>query len=213
MFRVVGALVLMVGAVAGVYLGLSRSGGQSTEDGSFDVAAHEMVSPLPATPLPTVDVSGETITIVAQAKAAAAAAEMAQLARRAEEVADRERREKEEAASRSESRLPVPSSCDEYSGNRALGCALLLDAGFGLDQMPCLDKLWTKESGWNERAQNKSSGAYGIPQALPGDKMAKYGSDWKTNPVPQIKWGLAYIEGRYDTPCGAWSFFQAHNWY
>lgn len=108
---------------------------------------------------------------------------------------------------------PVPESCKVYSGNKEIGCTLLLDWGYKLDQMPCLEKIWDHESGWNERAQNPNSGAYGIPQALPGDKMAKYGDDWRTNPVPQIKWGLDYIKGRYDTPCGAWTFFQNNGWY
>jgi hypothetical protein len=99
----------------------------------------------------------------------------------------------------------IPSSCDQYSGSRATGCALMLNAGFKIDQFPCLDKLWKKESGWNYRATNRGSGAYGIPQALPGKKMASAGDDWKTNPATQIKWGLGYIKGRYDSPCGAWS--------
>jgi hypothetical protein len=109
--------------------------------------------------------------------------------------------------------LPVPSSCAQYKGNRAIGCAVLLSVGFGLSQMPCLDQLWAKESGWNERSLNSSSGAYGIPQALPGSKMATAGADWRTNPETQIRWGLGYIKGRYSTPCGAWSFWQAHHWY
>lgn len=108
---------------------------------------------------------------------------------------------------------PIPDSCDEYSGNRAVGCTLLLDAGFSLDQMSCLDNLWSNESGWNERASNPSSGAHGIPQALPGDKMASHGDDWRTNPATQIRWGLSYIDNRYGTPCGAWGHFQSNNWY
>lgn len=100
---------------------------------------------------------------------------------------------------------PIPTSCKEYSGNRATGCALMLDAGFAISQFPCLDKLWTKESGWNHRAKNASSGAYGIPQAYPGSKMSSVASDWQTNPATQIKWGLGYIKGRYSNPCGAWS--------
>jgi hypothetical protein len=104
---------------------------------------------------------------------------------------------------------PIPKSCNEYSGSRAIGCTLTLQAGFGIDQFPCLDKLFKKESGWNYRAENRSSGAYGIPQALPGRKMASAGSDWKTNPATQIKWGLGYIKGRYDTPCGAWAHSEA----
>lgn len=108
---------------------------------------------------------------------------------------------------------PIPSSCSEYSGNRKTGCALMIQAGFGIDQFPCLDKLWKRESGWNSRAENSSSGAYGIPQALPGSKMASEGSDWRTNAATQIKWGLGYIEGRYDSPCGAWSHSESVGWY
>ncbi|MGC5342514.1 tachylectin-related carbohydrate-binding protein [Streptomyces sp. DT24] len=80
-------------------------------------------------------------------------------------------------------------------------------------QWNCLDSLWTHESGWRWNAQNPSSAAYGIPQALPGSKMASAGQDWKTNPVTQIKWGLGYIDDRYGTPCGAWSYWQSHNSY
>jgi len=105
---------------------------------------------------------------------------------------------------------PIPSSCNGLTGNRATGCAMMLAAGYGLDQWPCLERLWTKESGWNHLARNKNSGAYGIPQALPPEKM---GTGWRTEPVVQIRWGLGYVKGRYQTPCGAWSFFQSHNWY
>jgi hypothetical protein len=108
---------------------------------------------------------------------------------------------------------PVPSSCNDFSGSRETGCALMLAAGFKIDQFPCLDKLWARESGWNYKATNAGSGAFGIPQALPGSKMAKFGDDWETNPATQIKWGLNYIEGRYDTPCGAWSHSQDTGWY
>jgi hypothetical protein len=100
---------------------------------------------------------------------------------------------------------PIPTSCKEFVGNRAVGCALMLDDGFTIDQFPCLNKLWNRESGWNAHADNKGSGAYGIPQALPGTKMSSVGSDWQTNPATQIKWGLGYIKGRYKTPCNAWS--------
>ena len=90
---------------------------------------------------------------------------------------------------------------------------MVLEAGWGLDQMACLEPLWTKESNWRTESHNTSSGAHGIPQALPGDKMAVFGADWETNPVTQIKWGLDYIKKRYVTPCGAWSFWQGHHWY
>lgn len=108
---------------------------------------------------------------------------------------------------------PAPADCESYSGNRLLGCTLLGEFGFGVDQMPALDSLWTHESGWNHLAENPSSGAYGIPQALPGSKMSTVGDDWQTNPATQIRWGLGYIQDRYGDPDGAWAFFQANGWY
>jgi hypothetical protein len=93
--------------------------------------------------------------------------------------------------------------------------ALLMLAGYGWDdsEFPCLDALWTRESNWNPFAQNSYSGAYGIPQALPGSKMASVGSDWATNPATQIEWGLDYIQSRYGSPCGADSFQASNGWY
>jgi hypothetical protein len=79
-------------------------------------------------------------------------------------------------------------------------------------QFNCLDPLWNQESGWRWNAQN-ASGAYGIPQALPADKMASAGSDWQTNPTTQISWGLGYIKGTYGSPCNAWGHEQAFGWY
>lgn len=85
--------------------------------------------------------------------------------------------------------------------------------GWGDDQFACLVALWNKESGWRVNAYNASSGAYGIPQALPGSKMGSAGADWETNPATQISWGLGYIGGRYGTPCGAWNHSQSVGWY
>lgn len=80
-------------------------------------------------------------------------------------------------------------------------------------QYRCLELLWTRESGWNHLADNPSSDAYGIPQSLPGSKMASAGADWRTNPATQIRWGLGYIRASYGTPCGAWAHSQAVGWY
>lgn len=80
-------------------------------------------------------------------------------------------------------------------------------------QFGCLEQIYTHESGWKVYATNPSSGAYGIPQALPATKMASAGSDWQTNPATQLSWGLNYIKSRYGDPCSAWSFWQSHNWY
>jgi hypothetical protein len=96
---------------------------------------------------------------------------------------------------------------------RDLARSLVRTQGWGASQFRCLDSLWTRESGWNLSARNPSSGAYGIPQALPGSKMASVGSDWRTNPITQIRWGLQYIEASYGSPCGAWDHSQSHGWY
>ncbi|WP_166784320.1 lytic transglycosylase domain-containing protein [Cryobacterium gelidum] len=85
--------------------------------------------------------------------------------------------------------------------------------GWGDDQFGCLVSLWDKESGWNVNAYNSSSGATGIPQALPGNKMASAGADWQTSPATQITWGLGYIASRYSTPCAAWDKSEASGWY
>ncbi len=89
---------------------------------------------------------------------------------------------------------------------------MLLSMGMGSDQFSCLVSLWNRESHWSTTAGN-ASGAYGIPQALPGSKMASAGADWQTNATTQITWGLGYIKGRYGSPCAAWAHSQASNWY
>ncbi len=96
---------------------------------------------------------------------------------------------------------------------RSVAQAMLPEFGFGADQFGCLDSLWQKESGWNPSASNPSSGAHGIPQALPGSKMASAGADWADNPATQIRWGLGYIRDRYGSPCSAWGHSQANGWY
>lgn len=104
-------------------------------------------------------------------------------------------------------KLPTPTNPTEA---QALGHQMMLDYGFGEDQWSCLYTLWMRESGWRTTAGNPSSGAYGIPQALPGSKM---GPNWQTDAAAQIQWGLGYIKGRYSTPCGAYSAWQSKGWY
>ncbi|WP_241534744.1 lytic transglycosylase domain-containing protein [Clavibacter michiganensis] len=102
--------------------------------------------------------------------------------------------------------IPDPGSA------RGIARSILASQGMGDDQYSCLDYLWTKESGWRVNAYNPS-GAYGIPQALPGSKMASAGADWQTNPATQITWGLGYIDSRYGSPCGAKAHSVLKNWY
>lgn len=80
-------------------------------------------------------------------------------------------------------------------------------------QFSCADSLIAKESGWNVSATNPSSGSYGLPQALPAEKLASAGSDWRTNPETQLKWFRSYVDSRYGGVCGAWSFWKSNHWY
>ena len=126
---------------------------------------------------------------------------------------------------------PVSSSSGSGSGSGSAGTAgvpaappvspgsaqaiaenMLSSFGFADSQFSCLDALWNRESGWRVNAEN-ASGAFGIPQALPGDKMASAGADWMTDASTQIKWGLGYIKSVYGTPCGAWDHEEADGWY
>ncbi len=107
-------------------------------------------------------------------------------------------------------KLPTPTNPSEA---QTLGRQMMLDFGYDEGQWPCLYNLWMRESGWRTTAGNPSSGAYGIPQSLPASKMATYGPDYLTNASVQITWGLNYIKGRYQTPCGAWGAFETKGWY
>jgi len=101
----------------------------------------------------------------------------------------------------------------EATDPRDIAMSMLGDYGWSSDQFSCLDSLWVSESNWNVSATNSSSGAYGIPQSLPAEKMASAGPDWRTNPATQIEWGLTYIQSSYGSPCSAWYFKQGNNWY
>ncbi|MET8622623.1 transglycosylase SLT domain-containing protein [Kitasatospora sp. NPDC004669] len=142
----------------------------------------------------------------AQAKTEADAATQAQAQAAAQAQAQAEAKaQADAAASRSQQRQDLNS----YSGTPQQIAAQIVPAG----QLQCFSSIVFRESSWNPQAVNASSGAYGLVQALPGSKMASAGSDWRTNPVTQIKWGLDYMNSRYGSPCAAWSFWQAHHWY
>ncbi|MEU9302850.1 transglycosylase SLT domain-containing protein [Streptomyces sp. NPDC048269] len=95
------------------------------------------------------------------------------------------------------------------TGAKAIAQQMIKDPA----QFAAFDKIVSHESGWDHTATNSSSGAYGLVQALPASKMSSAGSDWKTNPATQIKWGLDYMNERYGSPVGAWNFWQSHHWY
>jgi hypothetical protein len=108
----------------------------------------------------------------------------------------------------------VPAAVPSPGTAEAIAYRMLSAFGYSARaQYGCLYQMWMRESGWDVTAENPTSGAYGIPQALPGSKMASAGPDWETNATTQIRWGLEYIRQRYGSPCGAWAFWQANGWY
>lgn len=198
-------------AVGALTVGVNAWAGEPTSHAS---AAQAMPA---AAELGTMSLPSKHLADVAAAKHQAELKRQAQLRRQAElrrqaiEAARRARAAlaAKERASRSAVRT-VTVSGDPRSIARQLASSKY---GWGASQFSCLDSLWGRESGWNVHAQNSSSGAYGIPQALPGSKMSAYGPDWQNNAATQIKWGLNYIQGRYGSPCSALSTQQSQGWY
>ena len=109
----------------------------------------------------------------------------------------------------------IGSEYNDPAGSQAFAWAVFPQFGWaaGGDEQWCLTMPWNRESGWRTNAYNDSSGAYGIPQSLPGSKMATVGADWRTNYQTQVLWGFYYIQNRYGTPCGAWDHSEVWNWY
>lgn len=129
------------------------------------------------------------------------------------EAAIAKKKAEEKAAAEAEAQAAALESANTPDGARSVAAKIAAsEYGWGEGEFSCLDSLWMKESGWDYQAYNPS-GATGIPQALPGDKMATFGSDWASNATTQIKWGLDYISSVYGTPCAAWGHSQSVNWY
>ena len=147
----------------------------------------------------------------AKAAAAKAAAAKAAAAKAAAQKAAQQQAAQQQAARQTAAQQPAASA---PSGSpQQIAEQMLSQFGWSSGQFSCLQPLWAQESGWNIYASNPSSGAYGIPQALPGSKMASAGPDWQGNAATQIRWGLTYIQGTYGSPCAAWSHEQADGWY
>ena len=155
--------------------------------------------------------SAERAAAARKAAARKAAAARA-AARRAAELAAQRQAARQQATARQAPAPPPPPPAQPSGSAQQIALAMLGSFGWSSGQFSCLDSLWTRESGWSVTAQNPD-GAYGIPQAYPGSKMASAGPDWQTNAATQIRWGLGYIAGLYGSPCGAWSHELATGWY
>ena len=150
--------------------------------------------------------------IVTAAKAKAAAAKKEAAAAKAKAAAAKARAAAEKAAA--DAAVAKRGYEQGVTDPREMARQILKNKyGYGANQYACFNNIIIRESNWNISATNASSGAYGIPQALPGSKMASVASDWRTNPATQIIWGIQYMKSRYGSPCGAWGFKSSHGWY
>ncbi|WP_128976659.1 transglycosylase SLT domain-containing protein [Streptomyces roseicoloratus] len=214
--------VTTVGAVVGV---ASGNAAQASDD-NFEATAADttLLADIPAGEQAQVQVSSLAEQANVQAAAADSlarksaeeaariqAAKDAEAKKKAADKAEKERKEAEERANRSAVR--DASSFSAQGSYTIAEVKAIARQMIPADQFQCFSNIVDHESGWNYRAVNPSSGAYGLVQALPGSKMSSAGADWQTNPATQIKWGLSYMDGRYGSPCGAWSFWQANRWY
>jgi transglycosylase-like protein with SLT domain len=215
--------VTTVGAVVGVASGTPAQA-QASDGLEATAADSTLLADIPAggsTQVQTVsltqqadaqsDAANATARQAAQETARKQAAEQAAAKKAAAEKKAEEARQKAEAASRSSERTTLDFAQQAHYTVAEVQAMARKIVGAG--QYQCFSNIVTRESGWNYQATNAASGAYGLVQALPGSKMASAGADWRTNPATQIKWGLNYMNSRYDSPCGAWSFWQANHYY
>jgi hypothetical protein len=205
-----GAALAVLGATGAAYLATGDQLGPDVAQAAYSVPAQPLTSEqVAAADAQSSADAADAAAIDALEERAAAADEARALA--AEQAAAAERAEAaRQAAAEKASRDALRAAIEDPRGAARV---LVSERGWSSEQFSCLDSLWTKESNWRVDADNPSSSAYGIPQALPGSKMASAGADWETNPVTQITWGLEYIADSYGTPCAAWSHSRSHNWY
>jgi hypothetical protein len=147
----------------------------------------------------------------AAAKAAAAKAAAAKAA--AAQAAQHQAAQQQATQQATQQASQQPAASTPSGSPQQIAEQMLSQFGWSSSQFSCLQPLWAHESGWNVYASNPSSGAYGIPQALPGSRMASAGPDWQSDAATQIRWGLQYIQGTYGSPCAAWSHEEADGWY
>ena len=148
-----------------------------------------------------------------QAQQDAAAQQQAAEAAAAQQQAAQQQASEGSAAPSTPAPAAAPGAGTDPDSAKAIARSMMAGYGWDDSQFSCLESLWTRESSWNYQAENASSGAYGIPQALPGSKMSEVADDWTTNPTTQITWGLGYISGRYGSPCSAWAHSESVGWY
>ena len=197
-----------VGSASSASPGVRAAARQPAAHQSVELASYAALSrPLQAFRAHVALEQVQQIAAQARIAAARAAAERAAAARRAAANAAAARTAPATTSVSSSAAVPTSGSAQQVA------LTMLGSFGWSSSQFSCLVSLWGRESGWNMYASNPSSGAYGIPQALPGSKMASAGADWQSNAATQIRWGLGYIQSSYGSPCAAWDHSEADGWY
>lgn len=207
----VGAVPAVVAPAMTVIHHHSGAAAQAQETSARSAVADMSAGPASRTQVQPAAARPASSNVAAKARAEATArAKAAGRIKTAKQAKAEAARAKSKAAATARAKAKALASQDPH----AIAAGMAAVRGWaGSGQMQCLTSLWTRESSWQVGADNPSSDAYGIPQALPGTKMASAGADWRTNPATQIKWGLDYIAGRYGSPCGAWAHEVSAGWY
>ncbi|MFC8722371.1 transglycosylase SLT domain-containing protein [Kitasatospora sp. NPDC057198] len=202
-----GAPVRTVDVASATLFGEAPAGAQAQQvsDGIGHQADAQQVSADAAAKKAAEEAARLKAAAEAQAKADADKAAKAEADKAAADKAAKDRAAKEQASQAAAHSVlaAIPAGSVQETARQIIGDDT---------QFQCFSQIVQRESGWNYTASNPS-GAYGLVQALPGSKMASAGADWRTNPATQIKWGLSYMNSRYGSPCGAWSFWQTHHSY
>ena len=213
-YKVVFGGLAAIAALTGSWSVADLTGGGGVQPAALMQPASQAIAPEPLSLNLHAQLARLQARASAQAAQAAAAARTAQLQQAAIRQASPT---PPPAATQAATPPPAPQTPPPGPGPSGsyqdYAAGLMPSYGWDSGQMGCLIPLWNQESGWNPLSRNPQSGAYGIPQALPGDKMASAGADWQTNGDTQIRWGLGYIKSNYGDPCGAWAHEQASGWY
>lgn len=200
---------------------LNAAGGTNPSGGTVTTSGATSPTPQPGTPTPTSDASGTLSSSSGQPSTSATSSSTTTTPTKAPSSS---------TTTSKPTTTPTPTKTTTTPSAPATSSSSSSSVGMGYNATPaqaqaiakqlvpsgqyaCFANIIERESSWNVHATNPSSGAYGLPQSLPGDKMAEYGSDWRNSATVQIKWALAYMTGRYGSPCAAWTFWQNHSWY
>jgi hypothetical protein len=216
-FGATGRRTAVVAAACAVLVGVGAAGQASETSARNAAAGSSTAGPATANPLTTLDFervrADSQVPTTGAVAVKSPAAKPAKAAAPAPKAAPKPAPKATPKPAKKPAKKPAPVAVNDPAGAQAYAASKLGSFGWAPSQMQCLKTLWTKESDWETTATNPTSGAYGVVQSLPAEKMASAGADYRTNYRTQINWGLEYVKDRYGSPCEALNFHYANNWY